>query len=139
MHAFQRHPKIQAVFGQVVHFFSPDLSEEKRETIKCPENAMPGLVPGTMLIKTDIFKKIGWFDTRLKIGEFIDWYMKAVDCGLRMKVLNPVLLKRRIHRDNAGIRLKDSRPDYLKMLKKNLDRRRTAQHNPPSVPKDVVS
>ena len=39
-------------------------------------------------------------------------------------MLKDVLLKRRIHADNMGVRDRDKRGDYLRVFKASLDRRR---------------
>jgi hypothetical protein len=71
------------------------------------------------------FERVGPFRTDLKFGEFIDWFARAVELGLRHRLLPEVLLWRRLHDDNLGIRERQSLPsDYAAVLKAALDRRR---------------
>jgi hypothetical protein len=42
-------------------------------------------------------------------------------------MLAPVLLRRRIHQNNMGVRDRDKRSDYLRVFKASLDRRRKAR------------
>ncbi len=52
------------------------------------------------------------------------WYLRALDPGLRAAVIDDVVLERRLHGDNLGIRERGSRNDYVRILKNALDRRR---------------
>jgi len=38
---------------------------------------MAGHVAGAMLARRGVFECAGVFDTRLKVGEFIEWYMRV--------------------------------------------------------------
>ena len=77
-----------------------------------------------MLIRRDAFARVGLFDTDLRIGAFVDWYSRAVDEALNSTMIPKVVMRRRIHRSNTGIRDRQSRSDYVRILKRTLDRRR---------------
>lgn len=77
-----------------------------------------------MLIKREAFLGVGRFDTYWQVGEFIDWYLKSQEKGLRTFILPDVVLCRRLHTTNMGIRKRDERMDYVRILKAALDRRR---------------
>src|SRR3712207_7101613 len=49
------------------------------------------------------------FDPGLRAGEFIDWYMRAVGLGVRVRVLPDIVLWRRLHDANHGIDRKSTR------------------------------
>jgi hypothetical protein len=67
----------------------------------------------------------------LKVGIGLDWYARATECGLKMAVSSSVVLERRLHAQNNGIRERDSRPQYLHVLKAAIDRRREIATNEP--------
>ena len=117
-------PGLDMVFGYVEQFYSPELEESLKSKIKFAEGSMPGYVPGAMLVRKDSFLNVGFFNEAFKIGEFIDWYTRALDYGLNGHLAREVVLRRRIHDANTGIRERDSRKDYLRVLKASLDRRR---------------
>ena len=120
MKSFEDNPELDMVFGNVRQFYSRAsgvVFNEKPEII-------PGYVPGTMLIKRASFLKAGRFSTQWRVGEFIDWYLRAVEQGLKSFLLPDVVLMRRIHDANMGIRERTSRIDYVKIVKASLDRRR---------------
>jgi len=120
MKSFEDNPELDMVFGNVRQFFSRasgTVFNEKPEII-------PGYVPGTMLIKRASFLQAGRFSTQWRVGEFIDWYLRAVELGLKSFLVPYVVLMRRIHDANMGIRERTSRSDYVKIVKASLDRRR---------------
>jgi len=124
MEAFHDDPDLDIVFGHVKQFYSPELDESIKRKIYCPAEKMPGYYTGAMLIKRASFVRVGLFESSLKIGEFMDWYLKAKECGLKSIVLPDIVAKRRIHGANQSIHEKQYQSDFVKILKKSLDRRR---------------
>jgi glycosyltransferase involved in cell wall biosynthesis len=124
MRALTEDAQLDLVFGHVRHFHSPELTAGERSSIALPEGLRAGISRGAMLIRREALERVGRFDTRWTLGDFLDWYARAVDAGLRSAVLPEVVLSRRLHSDNSGIRERDSRSDYARALKVVLDRRR---------------
>ena len=112
--AFRDHPEIDAVFG---HLANVGESGEIRETFA-------GWSRGTMLIRMAAFDRVGPFK-QWRLGEFIEWYARAVDLGLALLMLPEVVLMRRVHDTNVGVQRRDERSEYARVLKAVLDRRRT--------------
>jgi glycosyltransferase involved in cell wall biosynthesis len=120
MKIFLDHPESDMVLGQVRQFYSCASGVVLKE-----ESAIaPGFLPGAMLIKRSSFFRAGKFSTQWRVGEFIDWYLRAEETGLKSFLLPHVVLMRRIHDANMGIRERASRSDYVKIVKASLDRRR---------------
>jgi glycosyltransferase involved in cell wall biosynthesis len=122
--AFEADPELEMAFGHVRQFYSPDLSEEEKVKINIPVEIIPGHLPSTMLIKKKSFFRVGIFKEELKIGDFIDWYARAVDLNLKSIMLRDAVLERRIHSTNMGITHRNQRSGYVHALKAALDRRR---------------
>ena len=117
-------PDVDMVYGAAQQFYSPEVIESgDRPDADLPET-LPGVIPGAMLIRSRSMRRVGMFDTGLRLGEFIDWYSRARQLGLREIRTEDVVYHRRIHHSNQGIREQQSRSDYLKVLKRNLDRKR---------------
>lgn len=103
-----------AVFGWVEEFSTLN--------VRC--RTMPAYLKGTMLIRREAMERVGEFDPQWVSGDFVDWFARAQDAGLRYTMLTDVVLRRRIHGSNlAGSRQRDP-GDYLRILKASLDRRR---------------
>lgn len=121
---FEANPDLDAVFGHVQQFHSPELNETARQKIKIPVEVMPGYHVGIMMIRREAFLRVGFFDTELRVGEFIAWYARATDMGLKTVMLPEVVMHRRLHDTNLGISQRDARTDFARILKTSLDRKR---------------
>jgi glycosyltransferase involved in cell wall biosynthesis len=118
MLAFHDNREIEAVFGLVQQF------EQSSGGTTDVGALMTGQLASSMLIRRESFDRVGPFRTDIKLGEFVDWYMRASEKGLRSRMLAEVVLRRRIHDSNTGLRHRDSSSDYVRLLKNALDRRR---------------
>jgi glycosyltransferase involved in cell wall biosynthesis len=118
-------PSLQLVFGHVQEFVSPELTQDERAEVRPPApGPMPWTAPNLMLIRRDAFERVGPFAEDVRVGVTVDWYARALEQGLRSVVLPDVVLERRLHLSNNGLRERDSRHQYLHVLKRSLDRRR---------------
>jgi glycosyltransferase involved in cell wall biosynthesis len=120
---FREKPDIDMVFGYAKLFHSPELSEKLKAKLEGAGQTMPGHI-GTLLIKRDSFLRAGLFETGWRVGEFIDWYLKAIEKGLESYMLPEVVMQRRLHSGNMTIRERPAILDYVRILKASLDRRR---------------
>lgn len=123
MLAFETDPELDAVFGYVKQFFSPEVDEQFRQRIHCSEEPVAGFLSSMMLIRRFTLLQVGLFNTELKTGIDIDWYMRAMEQNLRMTLLPDVICLRRIHETNNGL-LQPQLTERLHLLKAMLDRRR---------------
>lgn len=114
----------EAVFGMLEQFVSPELDETEKAIIHCPDKALPGYTHCTMLIRRDAFLRVGLFETDWNVGEFVAWYLRALEKKLASVMLPEVVLRRRLHADNQGRHKRDFQTDYVRILKASLDRRR---------------
>ena len=125
LEAFESDPALEMIFGQAVQLQNGPEWEAGVKDKKLPAAGMvPGMVPGTMLIKRSAFLRVGEFQGDWKVGEFIDWYARAVELQIRSLVMPDLFLWRRIHDSNQGVRERQSVSDYARVLKAKLDRTR---------------
>ena len=113
--------------GMLVQFMSPDVDNDASVQKKVDTSPAPAPVAGTTMVRKEAFHRVGYFEADHKIGSYMDWLLRARDAGLVTRQHEFVILERRIHDDNIGSRERDSRSDYVKLLKAALDRRRAAQ------------
>jgi glycosyltransferase involved in cell wall biosynthesis len=118
---------LDMVFGHVQEFVSPELPPDARATIRPPAPVSPWTAPNLMLIRRRSFERVGPFATDLRVGVTVDWLARAQEAGLKGHVLPEVVLERRLHLQNNGVREADQRSQYLHVLKASLDRRRSAE------------
>jgi glycosyltransferase involved in cell wall biosynthesis len=126
MAAFASDPSLDLVFGQVEHFFSPELAHEDRRKVQLPA-VMPGLLPSALAARRQAFARVGLFENGWEVGEFISWYLRASELGLRKAVVPTVVTRRRVHQANTVRVRSQNYTDYVRILKQSLDRRRAAQ------------
>jgi glycosyltransferase involved in cell wall biosynthesis len=125
MEMLSARPELDAVFGGVEQFSDPGAAPVK---IRLAGTILNGIHPGAMLIRSASFARFGMFATGWQIGEFMDWYARAMDQGFVSAVLPEVVVRRRIHDKNLMRSGQADKTEYARILKSALDRRRAAQH-----------
>ena len=124
--ALDADPELDVVFGGVREFVSPELPEEIRAQIRPPAEPQPWASPNLMLIRRASFERVGLFAHNLRVGVTVDWYARATEVPLKTLVLPEVVLERRLHTQNNGIREQAAQAQYIQVLKASMDRRRRA-------------
>ena len=119
---------IDIIFGMVKHFFSPETDEDFRKSVRLLPDPLPGILPGTMLIKRKTFLKVGVFSTDYKIGEFIEWYIRAKENNLKIFCIPEILLKRRMHYDNYTLINKNLKKDYARIIRDKIIKKKTTYY-----------
>jgi glycosyltransferase involved in cell wall biosynthesis len=122
--AFAAEPEVEAVFGHIRHFLCPTLDAESRRRLHCPAGDAPGYFKQTMLVRRESFGRVGGFDERWQVGDFVDWFARAREAGLRTRMLDAVVTLRRVHGANTTRRESRRQADYLRILHESLQRRR---------------
>jgi glycosyltransferase involved in cell wall biosynthesis len=132
MDLFEADPELDIVFGHMSEFVSPDLDEATKALLRAPASNVAWRTPNLMLVKRESFTRVGGFSSTLKVGIGVDWFARATEAGLKTAVPPVVVLERRLHADNNGIRERDSRPQYLHVLKAAVERRRQGPGGEPT-------
>ena len=124
VHFLLDNPVCQAVFGRMENFITPELDE--RQAVLLAKSAGQGgeILVGTLLIRRAAFLRVGYFDTRRRHGEFIDWWGRAQQLGLPHAVLPELVMRRRVHASNMTRQEPDGRREYLSLLREQLARQR---------------
>jgi glycosyltransferase involved in cell wall biosynthesis len=118
----QAHPNVAMVFGDAVHVQANPDSRTPR-LVRCG-GVMRGHSVGTLLIRATEFHRVGPFSTQWRVGEFLDWYARAIDLGLEAITVPEVVLMRRLHGDNLGRRERAAKQDYARVIASTVARRR---------------
>jgi glycosyltransferase involved in cell wall biosynthesis len=122
----ETHPNVPMVFSFLRQFISPELDEKSKQTLICPGVPEPGYVRIALLSRRQVFEQVGIFNPTLRVGEFVDWYMRAKDAGLEAHMLPDVLAMRRLHKTHSNSITSKANKGYVYALKAGLDRRRKA-------------
>jgi glycosyltransferase involved in cell wall biosynthesis len=129
MRELEADPVLEGVFGMLRQVSQSDWVRKISETDVPESELLKGYSQATMLIKRESFLRVGLFSEENKIGEFVDWLLRAKEKDLRIKLLPELFLWRRIHETNVGIRHRSDVGDYVKILKRSIDRRRAKDSN----------
>ncbi len=137
MARFQARPALDLCVTHVRNFWTPELIEEARRYKGHPRlaEALPGYVTQTLLARRALFDSVGQFNTALEHADDTEWFLRAAEDGAIMELLPDVLVHRRLHRANRSMVLgRDSRDEYVQLVKASLDRRRGLQSQGRSSP-----
>lgn len=124
MQVFVNKPDTEMVFGHIKQFHSPELSQEERDRLHCPDELMSAELPSTLLCRPEVFARVGPFETRWKVGQDVSWIMRARELKIRAVVIPELVYMRRLHNNNNGNTKSEDFGDRLKIIKAMLDRRR---------------
>jgi glycosyltransferase involved in cell wall biosynthesis len=123
--ALRARPDLDGVFCHMVEFISPDVPAEVAVSLAPIEQPQPSTLISCLLVSAQRFRGVGDLDTASR-ADFVDWYLRALDAGLRFEILPELFVRRRLHGRNTSRRNDEVKRDYIRHIKASLDRRRTA-------------
>jgi glycosyltransferase involved in cell wall biosynthesis len=123
---FETQPELDASVTHVRLFWDAALRlEEEQFRGHRITRDLPGYITGTLLARRTLFEAVGLFDTDLRYGDAMGWFLRAAEHGATVELLSDVLLYHRMHRTNLSRReAVSSRGEFLHILKASLDRKR---------------
>jgi glycosyltransferase involved in cell wall biosynthesis len=121
--ALRAEPASDGVRGAIVQFLSEDVAADiSRRFDPGPSHAA---LLGAMLLRRDVFDRIGRLDESVTLAPAIDWIARARLYGIRLVDIDGVVLHRRIHAANVSLVLSDEQPTGLfDVVRRQWERRR---------------
>ena len=114
--AITQKPEVDAVYGKVVN--------TNADRVPLGEPVAVRLL-GALLMRRTAALQVGEFRTDIVHAAVLDWISRAMTGGLRFREVDRVVLRRRIHGDNLGIRQRSTAPaDLLKVIRDHVQRKR---------------
>lgn len=112
----------------IQNFWMSELrAEEEARAAQRPNLPVAGYVTSGMLARRAELERVGPFDHELGHGDSAEWFLRARAAGLPERLLEEVLVQRRIHGANRSrVQAEGSREEFLRLLKRGLDLRRSA-------------
>lgn len=118
-------PELAVVLGQV-QFMQLEASHQ----FAAMAGPRLGFNLGCALFRASAFERLGTFNAALRYSEDVEWFMRAREQSLPMRVLEEVTLLYRLHGENM-VRDKTARDHgFLRELKRSLERRRQSSGGP---------
>lgn len=99
LNAFANDSELDVVFSYQKNF----AENEAAYSLTFEREPMPGYMPGSMLIRTNVFFNIGFFDTKIRKGYFFPWFDLLRINGVKKILLPDLLYHRRVHGENLSI------------------------------------
>ncbi len=118
-------PSLDGVLGHVQQFLSPDREGELAGVHEVPPGPMPGWHAGALLIERERFAATGGWSDDVGLHDAFDWFAVARERGLRLLMLDDVVVRRRIHGGNLSLRRADLHARYLRSARAAVLRRKT--------------
>lgn len=121
---FGEQPALEAVFGQVEQFITPESEPVLRDKIRVPEGPQPAIQTSAMLLRRAAWQRIGPFHEAKDAIAFQSWFSRALRNALRMSIMPVLVSRRRIHGSNSSSLEREALyQSYLKLA------REMASHN----------
>lgn len=120
----QSEPELGFVLAHQLIRLSPGVSKPGWLKPEQVDNPCVGYLPGTLLVRRTTVDRIGPFNTGYRSGSDSEWFFRAKDQGVPMKILDDVLLHREIHSHNQSHDTATANQELLRMVRASLKQRR---------------
>jgi glycosyltransferase involved in cell wall biosynthesis len=131
MARFEARAELDLCVTNLQRFWIPELeTERKRFQNHRFAEILPGYVTQTLLARRSLFESVGHFDTSRRVGDPMDWFLRANEHGAVIELLPDLLVYQRMHENNLSVergtrRMTASMQNaVLDVVKASLDRRR---------------
>lgn len=85
----------------------------------------PARIMENFVVKKEVFKKVGFFNSDLSTAEDVDWFSRAQHLNIQNYIVEKVLLKKRIHGKNISLDAEKNSKNLIKVLRKAVQRKRS--------------
>ena len=127
MEAFRAEPSLEATFGLLEQFVSPELPPDEASRHIVPSDPSPARLPSTMLIRKEAFLRVGPYSTQWRRAEALEWGVRAMEVGLRQLSIPRIVARRRLHASNIGVTMREHNSEYLHVIRMKMQRARESQ------------
>jgi len=118
------HSETDIVFSMIDEFVSPELDAEESAGLVARE-PMQGFAKACMLARKEVFDRVGDFG-KMQFGDFIEWFTRAKNAGIKYAVIDEILVHRRVHLNNYTRKNKHELSNFALIMKQHLDRKRAS-------------
>ena len=119
--ALRTDPALDAVFVAADEFV--DAAGASRHRL--PRLGIVGPLVSSLVLRSEAAARVGPFDPTTTLGDWIDWWGRATELGLRVAYLDEVLADRRLHEHNNSVVNGRDAAQYLRVVWERIDRART--------------
>jgi glycosyltransferase involved in cell wall biosynthesis len=124
LRSIEASPEAAIVFGRVEEFVSPEIPPHTKTSLERFTTPVKGTIPSAMMVRRDVFDRVGTFDQSYRLVDFAEWLMRCRAVGVVELEAPDVVARRRIHGGNLGMMKKEFQSEYALALKRYLTRTR---------------
>ncbi len=119
-------PTLDFCITKVRHFLNPGSRVPSGFRPELLEQDRVAYIMETLLARRRVFDKVGLFDESFEVAEDVDWFARARDAhDVHSGVVREVLVRKRVHDDNASLNAEANNALLLKALRASIERKRT--------------
>jgi len=85
-------------------------------------------IPGTMLVRRQVFDRVGSFHTEFKIAADTDWLARAIAAKVKISAVDEIVLLKRLHKNNLTRNGKTARSELLTAMRRKIAGSRSERH-----------
>ncbi len=120
---FEENPETEIVIG-FLHQIPLVKNPEIAKADVAGEKGIFLFSTGSCMVRRQVFDKIGLFDEQMKLFEDMDWFFRAREGGVKLKIHREALYYYRVHQHNLLANQELVNRYKLMAFKKSIDRRR---------------
>ena len=98
----EQNPEAGGAIGLARFFLSPGAEPPSGMRAELLEGEHPAPMPGTLLVRREVFDQVGVFDTELTIAGDVDWLARVKDAGIELLLLDRAIIEKRYHERNLS-------------------------------------
>ena len=129
------HPDVGVVLGRQNSSSSQASPSRAGSSGRVAPRKPTGIPAALLVTRREVWDLVGPFALGLGFSEDTDWLMHAHDLGVRIDLLEEVVLHRRIHGANITYDDEAMLSGLASVLKRRIDRRRAAELTPVPAPR----
>ncbi len=120
------HPDVDGVVGTHVNVVDQGVTPPAWLAKPPNPDDAPHYLVMTLLARADVFDRVGGFDPSYAFaGEDTEWYLRATSAGVRIDLVDHLMLRRRIHGANLTYQVEDLDRALFRLLRERARRARS--------------
>ena len=120
----EEHPELLLSVTHVQHYLEPGASPPagfRRELLDQP---VPGMLMETLMVRPEVFRRVGRFDPSFEVGEDTDWYARVKDAGIEIGLIPETYTMKRVHDANSSLNTPRINALLLRAMRRSIQRKR---------------
>jgi glycosyltransferase involved in cell wall biosynthesis len=98
----EQRPELAGAIGMARFFLAPDGAPPPGMRPELLEGEHVARMPGALLVRREVFERIGEFDPGYVVAIDVDWFARVKDAGLEIESVPGVVLEKRFHSANLS-------------------------------------